>query len=567
MADVNISSSSTPPTSASTQKAAPAYKLRTMASDIEALKKGVIPKAFAVLEKTAAAAPPVSLAPAVMRPPVSFPDKSSQLNNNAAASIPVAAKSKPAFPTKVLTPQIQSVQTFNSNVQPKPVLPPVSLPISSTPTPTPSPAPRPMQPIVFKTPEHPSIKEPFSAPIGKPFQTAPSFKAPPAQQPKPLSMSAPPPLPARPFPPQGLPSIPSAAAPLPPSRPMPLRPLTPPPPPFPPARPLTPSSSFPLPESAAPSAIFPSIESLPPIPSLPPLPLAPEIIKPRKSKIMILAFLALVVLVFIGGEIWWFFLREKPQIAPAAGTNELLPEPSLENMNNLLPPPPESVTPATNPELEVSGTAEAAASPDLLEFDRSEIITIDSIDSVAIAKALSDLRSLGLKEDELIKIILQSTSTPAAKVEFNDLVGALKLKLPPVVNKMLNSGDFNLFVFGANTFDQDICRHNKNNTASCFGPRLGLVFKPSQSTGLASALKSWEKTMVSDLKALILAKIGSPATAVFQTGTYNNQSLRYKNMPLNTITIDYVLRGDLFVITTSKSSMLRAIDALPNLSE
>lgn len=559
MADVNISSSSAP-ISASTQKAAPAYKLRTMASDIEALKKGVIPKAFAVLEKTAVAAPPVSLAPAVMHPPVSSPDESSQLNNNAAASIPVSAKIKPAFPTKVLPPQIQSAQTFNANIQPKPVLPPVSLPISSTPTPSPAPAPRP--PIVFKTPEPLSIKEPFSAPIGKPFQTAPSFKAPPAQQPKPLSMSVPPPLPARPFPPQGLPSLPSAAAPLPPTRPMPLRPLTLPPPPFPPARPLMPASSFPLPESAAPSAIFPSIESLPPIPSLPPLPLASEIIKPRKSKIMILAFLALVVLVFIGGEIWWFFLREKPQTAPAAGTNELLPEPSLENMNNLLPPPPESVTPSTNLAPEESAPTEITALPDLLAFDRAEIITIDSVDTAGIARALGNLSSLGLKEDELVKIILQSTSTPAAKVEFNDLVGALKLKLPPVVNEMLNSGDFNLFVFGANAFDQDICRHNKNNTASCFGPRLGLVFKLSQSTGLASALKSWEKTMVSDLKALILAKIGSPATAVFQNGTYNNQILRYKNLPLNTITIDYALAGDLFILTTSKSSMLRAIDAL-----
>jgi len=601
MADVNISSSSAPQTSAPASRAVPSYKLRTMANDVEALKRGVVPKAFAILEKTATVLPPARSKSAT--PPSVFPaDKSSPLKNNpskistevklnalptpalnnASASIPISAKPKPVFPTTILTPQHQSNQSFNIGVQPKPILPPAHLPV----VPTPMPAPAPTPPISFKVSEPFSTKEPFSAPIGKPFQAAPPLSAPSIQPSKPLAMSAPSSLPVRPLtsPPVARPIIP----PLPPIKPlMPLRPpitppapMTPPPPlasarsfspPAPPQAPPLPINSPPpsrampprLPPIPSASTLLPAIPPLPPIPTLPPLPKPQETFKPKKSKIIILALLAFIVLVFIIGEIWWFFLREKPQTAPATGTNELLPEPSSENMNNLLPPPPESGAPSTNLAPEESTMTEAIALPDLLKFDRSEIITVDSIDAVAIAKALSNLSSINLKEDELVKITLQSISTPVAMVEFSDLASALKLKLPSAVKEILNSGDVNLFVFGANAFDKDICRSNKNNTPSCFGPRLGLVFKPSQSVGLDLALKSWEKTLVNDLKALILAKIGSPATTVFQSGTYNNQSLRYKNLPLNTITIDYALAGDLFVLTTSKSSMLRAIDALP----
>jgi hypothetical protein len=67
--------------------------------------------------------------------------------------------------------------------------------------------------------------------------------------------------------------------------------------------------------------------------------------------------------------------------------------------------------------------------------------------------------------------------------------------------------------------------------------------------------------MVSNLSSLILAQTAGAATP-FLDGTYQSIPIRYRNLPIHTVTIDYALNANTLLITTSKNSMFAAIDAL-----
>jgi hypothetical protein len=68
--------------------------------------------------------------------------------------------------------------------------------------------------------------------------------------------------------------------------------------------------------------------------------------------------------------------------------------------------------------------------------------------------------------------------------------------------------------------------------------------------------------MVRDLQGLILSEV-APTSGPFLAGTYRNVTIRYRNLPLPTTTIDYALTGTTLLVTTSKSSMYAALDRLP----
>ena len=70
--------------------------------------------------------------------------------------------------------------------------------------------------------------------------------------------------------------------------------------------------------------------------------------------------------------------------------------------------------------------------------------------------------------------------------------------------------------------------------------------------------------MIQNLKGLIRASI-QDSNAPFQSGSYRGISLRYKNLPLDTTSIDYAVTGDLLIITTSKSSMFSALEHLSSM--
>lgn len=468
------------------QNTLPAYKVRTMAEDIEALKKGTSPS-----QRT------ITITPVPVQPTTTLTPKPKE-ETAARAPMEPTQKVKPVFP-----------KISDANLKAESPLPGVT---DITPR---------DHALAPSRPVRPQVNQPFNAPISKPM---------PPLEPKNIT---PPPM-DLPVPPQA----PSAPPP---------RPLTPPPlrsaPPPGPARPMPP-----LPPATKAGPV------LPPLPPLPKTPLAHTRGGSFNKRILILAALAVALVVFIIGEIWWFFLR-------TPGTP--LPEVVTEQTTDTLPPPQELMP--LLPANEIQPTASEPVLPEpILSYDRTETVTAEGFMPAAISAAIDGFDLDSVAADELVRLVIkpaapdQDTSEP---VSLDSIVKGLGLRIPTAVKQNL-AGEFDLFVFGANTFDEEECSRRGNTVPACWGPRWGLALKTSDPVKTSSALKNWERTMVSDLKPMILAKVGQAASASFLTGTYQGETIRYKNLPLNTTTAEYALADDVLIIATSKNSMLKAIDSL-----
>lgn len=387
------------------------------------------------------------------------------------------------------------------------------------------------EPFIPSKPITPPKIQPFSSPISKPIISQPKMES---QQQTTYA------------PPLNIPTIPPAPN-------LPFRPLTPPPPPWPPM-PTTQA----VPKAQKPAAI-PPIRGFPPAQQIG-IPQS-EFSKPKKGKLIAIVVVSVFILTFIAGEIWWFFLKGETARTETQSNSGILPPP--QNVEPLLP---EGSSAATEIIVEEQNIPSA-----VLSYEKFE--TIDLVD-------LPDVGGFA-DTDELVRLVVKFSAEQTEQTG-GDEVGAsgsknmegnrnadiasaakkLKIKIPASVS-VLFLEDFDLFVFGGGSGDREKCVSARITSESCYGPRLGMAVKVSDSQKALSALKIWEKTMVSDLKPMILAKAGSQASSAFLTGTYKGQTIRYKNMPINTTTVEYVLADDILIITTSKSSILKAIDNLP----
>ncbi|MEK7564719.1 MAG: hypothetical protein AAB501_00575 [Patescibacteria group bacterium] len=471
---------SVPPSSTTQEPKALAYKIRTMASDIEALKKG---SGFLHSE--------ITIAPSNISQPqikLSFPD------------IGTIKRGLPIPESKKL--EVSREENINHQYS---------------------------KPLISPPPLSPSKPQPFETPIKKPIMPPENYQQ---QQ--------------RQAPPLGLPMEPTT---------MPYRPS---PTPMPPPRPLT---QPPIQQQQQP----PKLPPLPPLPTfrpnLPPLPPIPSkqggvssfpSRKGGRGKLVLIGVISVLILSFVAGEIWWFFLRQTPA-SEQATTQDILPPPQ-----ELQPLLPIEQAPAT-PEVQIPTEPIATG---LLSYDPNTQI----VDVANIIKINNEL----VGDNILAKLIIQKSVTDTTTNEssvteittLDEIMKVLKIKIPISVKKELSS-EFDVFAFGGNkAFDKTECAKIKNSPTSCYGPRLGMAIKVLDSTKISAPLKAWEKTMVTDLKPLVLSKVGVAASPTFQTGTYQNQTIHYKNLPINTITVEYTLIDDVLIITTSKSAILKAIDSV-----
>ncbi len=481
-------------------KVLPTYKIRTMAGDLEAVKKGSAPSAMPVtidLQKEPAIKAEIkpvpqgtqqSPSPIVIRP--SFP----KIIFKKPEEKPAEKKSG-GFGWLNKKDEVR----ITPDEKPKIRITPSPMPIKNDIAPS-------SRPLISPPPLTPPKIQPFSSPIKNPINLK-QQKMEPQQQ----TTSAPPP---------GLPTMQ-----VPPN--LPMRPLTPPPPPRPPI-----SSQMPqLPQMQK----LPTLPQRPGLPSIQPagLPKA-ESSQPKKGKLIAIVAISAIILTFIAGEIWWFFLRGETTQTPAQ-TSEVLPAP--QNVQPLLPE-----NTATTP----AETEPTIPSP-ILSYSRSEVIDLET---------LADTSGLA-SSDELVRLVVkapvaqttgETTNITANSSEYADVAAIakqLKIKIPATVSSQF-SGDFDVFLFGGNSFDEEVCSKARNTSETCFGPRFGIVAKVSDPKTAMSALKIWEKTMATDLKPMILSKVGSSASANFLTGTYQNQSIRYKNrigISINTNTFRLIYFG------------------------
>ena len=520
-------------------KTSPAYKIRTMAGDLEAVRKGITPSAMPIIvdlpkepikeisDQTQKQEPKQKIPPAAKdyesEAKTFAPQETEKYQEAIKFSFPRISFEKPKGKTAE-KPAEEKTGFFgwlkkedrikiSPDESPQIKIQPPQAPMKNEMAP-------PYRPLIPPKPLTPPKIQPFSSPINNPI-----IPKQPKMEPQQQTTYAPPP---------GLPTMPT-----PPN--LPFRPLTPPPPPLP---------------------TMPQMQKLPAMPprhGLPPVQPAglksAESAKPKKGRLIAIVAVSVLILTFIAGEIWWFFLREKTAQTTPQSVLEILPPP--QNVEPLLPEGTSETTPAIS---------EPNIPAPVLSYAKSEIIDLET---------LADVSGLA-GADELVRLVVKSLTASATGEEPSDaetsssdeyaditaIVKQLKIKIPASVSREFLD-DFDVFVFGGNSFDEETCAKAKNTAETCFGPRLGIAVKVSDPKKMLSTLKIWEKTMSVDLKPMVLAKVGGSSTANFQTGTYNGQSIRYKNMPINTITVEYALAGDTLIITTSKSAILKAIDSLP----
>jgi hypothetical protein len=248
---------------------------------------------------------------------------------------------------------------------------------------------------------------------------------------------------------------------------------------------------------------------------------------------------------FIGGEIWWFFIRPSREEPPPSE------EASLPDPEDALPVP-EDEEPAP------SGPTLAAA---LLAYDEVQSISLSSASVNDVLEGLEQASNKPFSENSLVRLSFTvREGATERELTREELSAALGLALPAQVAAQLESS-VQVFLLPRNVFDETTCEKAGNASPGCAGPRLGIAIQTTESAALDASLRAWESTMVRDLQGLILSEVTSTA-GPFLSGTYRNTTIRYRNLPLPTTTIDYALSDGIFLITTSKSSMYAALDRL-----
>lgn len=346
----------------------------------------------------------------------------------------------------------------------------------------------------------------------------------------------------------------------PPTPPQPSRPSAPPIPPARPPRPLP--VGLPNSEPARPpqpAASFPAPAPAQPAPR--PAPTGPggdeRFVPPHtgntpsgrgRKRTLFLGLGALLIIVLIGFEVWWFFVRPDGEESVTRPTGSTLPSPE-ETLPTELDDPGEPTV------------ASPTIAQPFLAFADTQTISLNAPERATIVAALNQSVAAQRQHEALVRLVfLVTEGNVQRELTWNELAAALELTVPATVSAQLTP-TYNIFLLPTTVYDTAQCNEAGVERPDCAGPRLGIALAATNSAALSSSLGQWEATMVRDLRNLIVAEV-TGETRPFLDATYNAVPVRYRNLPLPTVTIDYALTNNLLIITTSKSSMFAAIDAL-----
>lgn len=134
--------------------------------------------------------------------------------------------------------------------------------------------------------------------------------------------------------------------------------------------------------------------------------------------------------------------------------------------------------------------------------------------------------------------------------------------------------EFTLYMYQATEEERVLCQNNLVTENSCFGPRLGVVFKHKgeNSTPVDQLVEEWKAmTPESNLEVLALNSLAVvPSDTTYSTESYEGIDISYINLPmpsynnlrLSATSIDMATIGEYILISTSKNSTLSAIDRI-----
>jgi len=275
-----------------------------------------------------------------------------------------------------------------------------------------------------------------------------------------------------------------------------------------------------------------------------------------KSRRLLIIGGSLVLVLLLTGLGWWLLGRE-------GGNSSVIFSPSAS--------PTFSATP-------IPSVSEPTPKP-LLTVDKQRIIELKksqkNIEETLLTLALvqepaGTIEALMIKnnQDKFITLdqIAQelnweifNTPTQSCGQQEEDCLGSKTLK------DLLDMTKFSLFVFSQSSSSTGSSPF-ASSTATNKG-RLGLVINLKETASstkdqLLKSLKDLEALLPSEFASLFLEKATIPQNPAFSQTTYKNTSIRYLNLPSPGLAIDYAIVDQKLVLTTSKDSMLAAIDRL-----
>lgn len=206
---------------------------------------------------------------------------------------------------------------------------------------------------------------------------------------------------------------------------------------------------------------------------------------------------------------------------------------------------------------------ELIAPVSLLPFISEERIIISQKSRSEIVSKLDLINTSNYKAPYMIRILIEynpdkcNGSWLSAR-EFFEAFGA---KAPENFFANLKE-NYTLAYYLPDNEEKSACVAANNASLFCYGPRLVMVFSVNDSSLSQTVMNEWETTFFEDFKPFIL---GEPKeeTLAFQGFTYKDKvPMRFKNVPLSTIALNYGVYKNLLIMGTSKNSLIRAIDLI-----
>lgn len=297
---------------------------------------------------------------------------------------------------------------------------------------------------------------------------------------------------------------------------------------------------------------------LPKLNSVPVPPVSKPKLKPaKKNKLLFLIiFVIVIILGIIGGLLYWLnYIREPATysvcqdfqcvVIEGKGADQCLSD------IECLPPEPEKPIP-------------------LISVSGAEIIEVNTGEEDKFLDNLNKIASKSSAKGSLRQVLVKKSNTNTKEKsytslsEFIDLIGIYM----PLSLRTYFGENYTLFTYtpSADMEEYYQCQESNIITSDCYGSRLGLVIELSDIAKAKQELLNWEPVMLNDLKPFILANASSTQEIIFQDSTEPNYKdadfIRYINLPISSISIDYAIKNNLLIIATSKNSLRAAIDIL-----
>lgn len=267
---------------------------------------------------------------------------------------------------------------------------------------------------------------------------------------------------------------------------------------------------------------------------------------PRSAKFLIATVGVLAGIFVIGFIYWGIFIKNNPPAAPRPDGNI----PAVEDI--------------TSPKPLLAIDAEVT-----LRFETGESKT-------SLLGRVRALENFQQDPDTLVAVDIYDDSKKGF-ANTADFLSYLSFRMPESIRQSLEETPM-LYLYTPATEEKEKCTEGAVIEASCFSPRLGVVFPIKAGVTqeeLKNALALWEETLVADFASLILGNPRLPENIAFASATYGGKDITYKatlpvrfiNLPISTTALNYAVADGFLVLATSKNSLYEALDRIVQADE